>query len=87
MKLLHTFAYRVKRFFKGSSGIVQKIEISNEYDPDQLGSLRQRVTYQTPLDELLVGISPLETKTNNSSNGMIESVDYYKIYDIGDRFP
>jgi len=85
-------SYRLKRFFKGESGIVEKVEQktefrATEYIKDDNGNLPEKIVVRNPLGELV------EMNSYLISEGRYEPkkgrVNYlvYKQFKPGDKFP
>ena len=95
MKTLKNLGYRIKRFFQGESGIVEKVDYFTEfikyengdyvedeehlYLKDDLGKFPEKITFRTPLGESIAKVG----YTERTSFSKFE----YKSYKPGDKFP
>lgn len=92
MKIRENLGYRIKRFFEGESGIVEKVELfdiensPNKPATDYYKQYPTMVTVRTPLGDLVKIQSPLTTEYLPDNIGLF-SASVYKIYKPGDRFP
>lgn len=91
---LEKLKYRIKRFFHGESGIVEKVEpISEEeiIDKDKYrkyyySDTQTLVTFKNPLGELITRSSPLIPEILSDNTGLYNT-SVYKSYKLGDKFP
>ena len=102
MPKLKNLAYRIKRFFQGECGIVERVEsceaqdLRNKekglpyyiYDKDYFGDFPQRAFFKNPLGELCSGLAPLKDfEVNNLGLKPNYTARRYKKYKPGDKFP
>mgnify|MGYP001560194202 FL=1 len=84
MSNLKNLSYRIKSYFIGKSGIVEKVEcvskITNSYYKDDLGNFPQKVTFTNPLRKSL-------TQTSYSLKKIGRCKFKYKTYKSRDKFP
>ncbi|VVB78303.1 Uncharacterised protein [uncultured archaeon] len=87
-------SYRLKRFFQGESGIVEKVEplegLRKIFWKDDFGNTPMRVTFRNPLGEQKIRYTPLEIISHLA--GFYEEekpkkIRSYKQYHPGQSFP
>ena len=85
--------YRIKRFFNGESGVVERVEPQAAFDrvnyfKDSDGNLPKRIFIRNLLGELVEMDSPLVLESIDSFKDRTP-LDYeiYKQYKLGDKFP
>ncbi len=93
MKNLKNLGYRIKRFFQGESGIVERVESQdpsdkNNYWKDDDMNLPKRIFVRNTLGELVEMNNPMILESRDSFKGS-GYIDYrvYKQYKSGDKFP
>ncbi len=92
--LLKNLSYRLKRFFQGESGVVEKVEklepsyYRNKINDvkDYYGNLPQKLIIRNPLGKLVTILSPTTTETLPDNVGLFDA-QVYKKYKPGDTFP
>ncbi len=99
-KTIINLLYRLKRFFDGESGIVEKVEPAPfvrydekedtidrfNYSKDYFGNLPSMVTFKNSLGELVKRLSPITTEALPDNTGLYYA-SAYKNYKVGDNFP
>lgn len=84
--------YKIKRFFLGESGRVEKIEdISADekynYVTDNYGRYPKKITFKNPLGELVIATSQLDKLRLPKELSKPNYVRMYKDYSLGMDFP
>lgn len=98
MKILKNLAYRIERFFTGKEeGIVEKVESAPffdesgkeiKYPKDYFGNIPSLVTFRNPLGQLVTKPTPkILVPVNSDFMHPSTSVDAYKKYKPGDKYP
>lgn len=91
--VIKNLMYRIKRFFQGESGVVEKVEklepsyFGNKINDarDYHGSLPQKLIIRNPLGQLVTKLSPMTTETLPDNVGLFYA-SVYKKYKPGDIF-
>lgn len=92
--------YKIKRFFTGEEGIVEKVESCTEYFErtygrkfmpyfyrDDFGNFPQAVTFRNPLGELITRLAPLGKRTIEKATGEKIKCLEYRTYSPNHQFP
>ena len=79
--------YRIKRLFRGESGIVEKVELDKNSYQDDVGNWAKSILIRNPLGELIERDNPWVTELRRHFNGRSEYYKIYKQYEVGDIFP
>ena len=89
--------YKIKRFFQGESGGIEKtgpVQLYDEnnrilgYDIDYYGNLPRQVTFRNPLGEEVTRLSQLTSEERiDFKDNKSYSIRFYKNYKVGDKFP
>lgn len=93
MTLLKNLTYKIKRFFRGEFGIVERVEPQdpldkNNYLKDNDGNLPKRIFVRNPIGELVEMNNQMILEPRYTFKG--REYCYFKVYkdhEIGDKFP
>ena len=95
---IRNLGYRMKIFFQGESGIVERVEPTSltdnsgqiiNYYRDYYGHLPEQVTFRNPLGEEVTSLTPKILKNVEFFLGLNQAHAFpvYKSYIPGDKFP